>query len=123
MKLTLEFEEVTVAPSDLHTFSSYQHSGLYIAHDGIAWFIVSAASEGNVFTIPLPSDIILEQYIEKAKEAARIDMGEVISNELSHVVHLLEQLIDRDEISSGNPNLAELTKLIAVAQDPNMLKD
>lgn len=132
--ITLKFREIKLAPGDLYDVSKYTNGdGLYIVNDGIAHLLVSVVNS-VIVSIPLPNRQILDEYARQAKSDAAQCERDILADLERKIKHfetmLSESLKGVAEAiattASKKPettlDLAGLTKMIAVAQKPDLVK-
>jgi len=132
-KITLKFEVLDIEPINVGNATYYpSKNGIYLVNDGIMHMLVSVVN-GFVTTLVLPNKQILDEYASQAKSDAAKCERDVLAD-LEGKFKVFEQVLGESlkgvaEAITGIANtktgsdidLAGLTKLIAVAQKPDLI--
>ncbi len=115
--------------------------GIYIVDDGIAYMLIEVVNGLGGMTIPIPRDSIikdhtpeetliehkLEARLAKSLDGLRSEVAQVLDNssdmtQFNLITSKLNEVITAVQNGgSSNVDLSDLTKLIAVAQKPELL--
>jgi len=132
--MILKLEVMQIEPISILDISKYPSGdGMYLVNDGIAHLIVVVFA-GIASSVRIPNTQILDEYTRKAKgDAARCERD--VLSDLERKIKVFETVLGEslvgiaDAISKisnkkqdSNIDLAGLTKLIAVAQKPDLVK-
>jgi len=132
--VTLQFKILMLPPEDTQDVSKYPTGdGLYIVNDGFGHHLISILDK-CIRRIPLPNKEILEQYKKSAQDDVKQTQRDILialENKIEHIGEVLDvSLTEITEVittMSGKKqesviDLGGLTKLVAVAQNPDLLK-
>jgi len=118
--IKLEFNELEIKPDDLFKPEMYEPNSLNLVNDGIAFHLVSVL--GNmVQAIPLQNVDIFKQKIDDSTKCARESYAQDVDRKLKYITEQLNKLEDKP--SNDTFGLDAITKLVAVSQKPEMLKE
>ncbi len=138
MKTVLIDDEFTLKPADVYNGEAYpKKDGIYAVDDGMTHYLVAitfdtTALTNMIYVILLPRKYVIEDYNEEQD----IYMGKqlrAIQDAINSLEKTIDEQIDIDgvveafktavsDMKGGDVDLAGLTKLIAVAQKPDLLK-
>jgi hypothetical protein len=119
--ITLHLEEIKVKPDEIYNPDSYEGDGIYIAITGTSNSIVTVI-DGLVGSIPLPNEIIMDKYMQDKVEEVKEDLLGTINSKLDN---LLKYVGTKEVNASTNTSLDldDITRLVAVAQKPELIKE
>lgn len=132
--ITLKFKLIKLEPMHVNNATHYpQGDGIYIVDDGVT-HTIAVVSNGGVMTAMLPNKQIIDEYARHAKDKA-VKCERDILTDLEHKIKVFENTLGEslkgvaEAITANAPkkqssdiDLAGLTKLIAVAQKPDLVK-
>lgn len=118
--MIIELKEKEVSSSKVYSPESYDEDGLYLVYDKVSWCIVSSI-DGLITSVPLQSKKVIEQYRKQAKDECRKDFEADIESLLNQIKDLIIE--SKSSNSTGaDIDISELTRLVAVAQKPELIK-
>ena len=131
-------KEMKLMPTEIADVNKYDGEGLYLVDDGVAYMLVTVYN-GYCTTM-----LVERKYIVKHKQAIGESGIELLQKQLSELNYMIKKLTETtDSIADDNSDmswqnqvlnllqnhgkssdvdLAGLTKLIAVAQKPELIK-
>ena len=117
--MTIELKEIKVEQNKLVDPTQYNGDGLYLANDSTMWFLVTV-EKSVVNVIPLKNKDIVKQYREQAIDECQKDFASSIESKINHIISLLSE---NNKPQSKSLSVESITKLIAVAQKPELIKE
>jgi hypothetical protein len=128
--ITIKISTLDINASEMYDINTYpKEDGLYIVNDSIAYYLVGKYN-GLINTISLPSKQVVDNLIEANVEGYRKEVENIkceykqALNETTSKLDELKQLILNMELPApaGTMDINALTKLVAVAQSPELVK-
>ena len=137
--MTVKLEMLSLKPDEMYSVNKYPGDGLYIVDDGIM-YLLAGVFNGGVASIPLPSKQVIDEYARIVKDTCLHNQNDIakqdietrrkLINEIEELDTTMERVLDELSRLTGqlsaagqsNIDLAGLTKMIAVAQKPDLVK-
>jgi hypothetical protein len=114
MKAIIVKDELKIDVSSVFDATAYPSDGIFLVDDGMSYQL-AIVSAGAVTTLFIPREAIVKEY-EKTDET-------VIEKELKEIKNLLKvKKQEKPQHISGDIDFAGITKLVAVAQNPDLIK-
>lgn len=126
--MILEFEEIKLLSTEVTDTTKYPSIGLFVVNDGVISSLVYN-SGSYIATLPIPNNKIPEEYKGEEDYSANLKRFEAIlkdNTQLQEIKAQLDQLttlLQKPQTSNFDMNLKDLTKLVAVVQDAQLIKD
>jgi len=137
--MTVKLEMLSLKPNEVYIATNYPKDGLYTVDDGFMYLLIGVFN-GRVNSIPLPSRQVIDEYARIVKDACSHNQNDItkrniethkkltdkieeLDTTMKHVLDKLTGLTGQlSAAGQSNIDLAGLTKMIAVAQKPDLVK-
>lgn len=111
-------KELNLSVVDLYDVTKYDGDGLYLVDDGFMYYLVSVQNQATAY-IAIPRENIV-----KHKQMIGEGGIDLLQRQLAELNKAIKDLSEVKTIQSNSNdiNISDLTKLIAVAQKPELIK-